>query len=70
MNIDGSDRKKICSDNCYYLNVYGDYVYYSNYSDKHALYRINKDGSDKRELCRDDVSYINVTADWIFFAPN
>jgi hypothetical protein len=67
MNTDGSEKMKICDDSCYYLNVSGDYIFYSNHTDGNRLYRINKDGTGKTALNRDDTSYINVVDDWVYY---
>ncbi|WP_051986401.1 DUF5050 domain-containing protein [Clostridium amazonitimonense] len=52
----------------YHINVYGDWIYYSNAEDGGKLYRINTDGSgNKVKLSDETVGYINIVGDWIYF---
>lgn len=47
MNTDGTDKQKLCGDCANGINVVGNRIYYSNYSDGWKLYAINTDGSDR-----------------------
>ena len=59
---------KICGDDARCINVSGDWVYYSDYSeDRKVLYRINVDGTGKEKLSDDKPGYIFVLDDKIFY---
>ncbi len=45
----------------------GDTLFYADYADDDALYRINKDGSDKVKISDDSVSFINVIGEWVYY---
>ena len=45
----------------------GEYLYYANYSDNNALYRIKKDGSDVQKITSDSVACINVIGEWVYY---
>ena len=45
----------------------GDYIYFSNLSDSHCLYRMRSDGSDPEKLIDVPVSYINSAGDYLYF---
>lgn len=52
----------------YHINVYGDWVFYSNAQDDGKLYKINTDGSgNKVKLADETVGYINIVDDWVYF---
>lgn len=52
----------------YHINVYGDWIYYSNSEDGGKLYKISTDGSGKKiKLSDETVGYINIVGDWIYF---
>ena len=43
------------------------YIYFSNLSDNHYLYRMKIDGSDPEKLIDVPVSYINAAGDYLYF---
>lgn len=45
----------------------GDYIFFSNISDKGKLYRMKADGSGKVKLCDDSSLYINVSNGWVYY---
>lgn len=45
----------------------GDWVYFSNISNNHRLYKMRLDGSSKSKLNDDDSLYLNVVGDWIYY---
>jgi uncharacterized protein YchJ len=67
IRTDGSDRIKLSNDNCRFINVVGDWIYYQYYGDGGKLYKIRTDGSDRTILNDDDSWYINVVGDWIYY---
>lgn len=46
----------ICTDEAWNLTISGKYLYYSNWSDQHYLYRINCDGTEKTKISSQPVS--------------
>lgn len=67
MTLEGTNVTRINDDTSSNVNVYGDYIYYSNKNDGGKLYRINKDGSNKTEICGDRCDNINITENWIYY---
>ncbi|HAG10266.1 MAG TPA: hypothetical protein DCK76_02500 [Desulfotomaculum sp.] len=68
IKTDGTELSKICGDDARCINVSGDWVYYSDYSeDRKVLYRINVDGTGKEKLSDDKPGYIFVLDDKIFY---
>jgi hypothetical protein len=52
----------------FYINVFEEWLYYSNYEDGNKLYKIKTDGSgEKVKLSEDSVGYINITAGYIYY---
>ena len=52
----------------YYLNAWGDYIYYSDLADGGKLYRIKKDGTGEKEKLNDIRSnYVNIVDGKIYF---
>jgi putative cell wall-binding protein len=67
---DGTNYSTICDDTSEYINVYGEWVYYSNASDNNKLYKIKIDGTGKTKINDDDAMYINVVGGWIYYATS
>jgi len=68
INIDGSQKTKLSSDQCSDMAIAVDWLYYENESDYSKLYRMKTDGSQNTKL--DDMegcNYINVVGDWIYY---
>lgn len=53
-----------------YINVLGDYIYYTNVSDRHRPYIINKDGTYKSKLSDEWADSIQIQGDWIYYTTN
>lgn len=52
----------------FHINVFDEWLYYSNSEDKNKLYKIKTDGSgEKVKLSEDSVGYINVAAGYIYY---
>lgn len=66
MTLDGN-VVRINEDTSSNINVYGEFIYYSNKNDGGKLYRINKDGSNKTLLCTNSCDFINITENWIYY---
>lgn len=45
----------------------GKWIYYSNYSNNFALYKMSLDGEQKQPVCADAACNINVVGDWVYF---
>ncbi len=46
----------------------GDWVYFSEYGENFALYKMRLDGSDRQLVCADGAASLNVVGDWIYFS--
>ncbi len=49
MNTDGSSNRVVCSENCSYANVVGEWIYYIN-ADTYDVYKIRTDGSERTRV--------------------
>ena len=50
-----------------YINVVGDWIYYSNISDKHKIYVVNKDGTSRRKVNDEWADCVQVAGDWVYY---
>lgn len=65
---DGSRLTKLCDDTkVWFLQVAGDWLYYQNYADDCALYKIRTDGAQRTKLTGDKAHYIHVAGPWIYY---
>ncbi len=72
MKKDGSESVQLIDSPVTYLNVVGDWIYYS-YSDEDensGIFRMKPDGSSKKVLIKDDTSYISIIDDWMYYINN
>lgn len=69
MNLDGSNKKRITSqDSTLYFVVYDNYIYYTNSNDSDKIYRIDINGSGRKKITDDGYCQsINVTKDYIYY---
>jgi len=66
-NLDGSDRRVLSRDTAYFINVVGDWLYYSNFSEGEAIFRIKNDGSEREALNTEASRNVTVIGDWIYY---
>jgi hypothetical protein len=62
-SLDGGGVKVISSDAAWFINVIGDWIYYSNRDDNNRIYKINIDGSEKTEVSSYAACYVVVIDD-------
>lgn len=68
--LDGIKRTTIIDDICWELNVVGDWIYYSNDSDKNypgSLYRYKIDSDEIQRINSEATWDINVVGDWVYY---
>ncbi|QHE53684.1 DUF5050 domain-containing protein [Pontibacillus sp. HMF3514] len=53
--------------NVAFLNVIGDWIYYSNAQDNLSIYKIKKDGSGRQKLVNAPAMYLHVVDDWMYY---
>ena len=68
MHADGTAKTKLSDDDSWYINVLGDWVYYSNRGDGSKLYKMHTDGMERIKINADDSVYVNVIGDWIYYS--
>jgi len=73
IRTDGTGWTFLSTDNCEYVNVIGDWIYYRNVSDNHNIYKIKTDGTARTALTHDAQysytnNYINVAGAWIYYS--
>lgn len=66
MRTDGSDNQLIIDSLVGIINIYKDYIFYSNAEDNNRIYRINKDGSNKKIISNLSVYCINIVGDYLY----
>ncbi len=54
-------------DEAWDLNISGEWLYYSNWSDRHRLYKMRTDGSEKTSIGDDPVSNLSLAGDWAIY---
>jgi uncharacterized protein YchJ len=67
VKANGELKEKISDDQAQFLNLAGDYIYYSNLSDNNKIYRISVDGKKKEKLAEDNSEFLNVVNGWIYY---
>lgn len=50
VKVDGTDRQLLSRDECISVQIYGDYIYYSNRDDNFSIYRIRTNGEGREKL--------------------
>jgi len=67
IRLDGTGEMVIITDRVRDFIVDGDWIYYANFSDNRALYRIRTDGTGNMKL-DDTIVYgaLNIVGDWIY----
>lgn len=61
------DGKNKIADEVAYINIAGDWIYYSNYSDGHKPYVIHKDGTYRGKISDSWADCVQVQGDWVYF---
>lgn len=69
INLDGSSKTLVnAALSGGSMNVFGEYIYFSNNSDYNKLYRMKTDGTDVKKMSDDkNVTLINPAGQWIFY---
>ncbi|NLG90219.1 MAG: DUF5050 domain-containing protein, partial [Clostridiaceae bacterium] len=68
VKIDGSFEQVLANISAWYINVLGDWVYFSNSGDDDSIYRISIDGAYVEKLNSDKAWDITGKDDWIFYS--
>ena len=67
IKTDGTGKTLVNSGMSRYVNLVGDWLYYSNADDSTRLYKMKTDGSGKTKLNNDASSFPNIAGDWIYY---
>jgi hypothetical protein len=69
MKLDGSQSVKLSDDAPMYINVSGDWIYYSNISDSRKIYKVKTDGTNRVKVIDASVNAtsVSVVDDWIYY---
>jgi len=83
IHVDGTRRTKINNDECYNINVVGDWIYYQGaeykewkgfekYSRENGIYRIRTDGTGREKLTELNGTNtgLHVVGNWIYYIIN
>jgi len=63
----GSGARIIGTDAAWFINVSGDFIFYSNRDDNNRLYRIKIDGSDRLALTDGGAWFVTLVDGWIYY---
>lgn len=55
------------TDQANFINVVGDWIYYSNFSDGHKIYTVNKDGNIRRKVNDEWADGIQIVGAWAYY---
>ena len=66
-NLNGGGVKIISTDAAWFINVLGDWIYYSNRDDNNRIYKIKTDGSGRATLTDGGSWFVTVVEDWIYY---
>ncbi len=66
-NLSGGGVKVISSDAAWFINIIGDWIYYSNRDDNNRIYKIKTDGSGRATLTDGGSWFVTVVEDWIYY---
>ena len=66
-NIDGSASQCLIESNALRINIYKNYIYFSNWDDNHCIYRIDTDGNNIEKLNNIRSDNINIVGNWIYY---
>lgn len=67
MNSDGSGVTSIRAGKCFYLNVMGEHIFYSDENDNFNIYRVAKTGGNRKLLCGDTCSYLYAFDGYLYY---
>jgi len=69
--VDGSNEQKLTDGDISYINVIGDWVYFTNtvWDDTGHVYRIEADGSNRQKILSvyGRISRLQIIGDWVYF---
>lgn len=69
-NTNGTENKKLNDDNAGWLQVSGDWVYYTCYGDvseENSLVKVRLDGSERTVIGKIDAMFVKVVEDWVYY---
>jgi serine/threonine protein kinase len=66
-NLSGGGVKVISSDAAWFINVIGEWIYYSNRDDNNRIYKIKTDGSGRATLTDGGSWFVTVVENWIYY---
>ena len=65
--LDGSGAKIISADSAWFINVSGEWVYYSNRDDQNRIYKINIDGSGRTAMSDGGAWFVTLVDGWLYY---
>lgn len=68
IRTDGTEKTQLTEDNCWYMSVIGDWIYYANVTDGGRIYKMRTDGSENTRVNDDESACLNVVDGWIYYA--
>ncbi len=66
-DLNGEGASLLGTDSAWYINVAGDWIYYSNRDDNNRIYRIGIDGSGRTPVTRSKALFVTLTENWLIY---
>ncbi len=67
-NLSSGEVIKVSDDKASYINIVGDWIYYTTGRENYSIVRIRTDGTERIILADDQAEYMNVVGDRIYYA--
>lgn len=68
LRVDGTEETKLSDVKASFLNVVGDWIYYSDVNDGISLYKMKTDGTEKSKIIDDNCYDVNVAGENIYYS--
>lgn len=66
-NFQNGDTGILSTDSVWFINVYGDWIYYSNRDDNNRLYKLKTDGTNRTVLSDSGAWFVTYFDNWIYY---
>ncbi len=66
-DLQEGDSSILSTDSVWYINVSGDWIYYSNRDDNNRIYRVGTDGSGRVPITRSRALFTSLKDGWLYY---
>lgn len=68
MDVSGENMNKISDARGSYINIDGDWIYFSNIKDDLCIYKMKTDGTELQKINDEHAEFVNVSDGWIYYS--